>query len=239
MIKQLPIQEIFKELEETFKDIVYITDSNVYKYYSNYFNDNKTIVVKAGEKSKSIETINAIYSELLEMNANRNTIIIGAGGGIITDITGFVASTYMRGVKFGFISTSLLGMVDASIGGKNGINFNGYKNIIGTISQPLFIYWSIDFLDTLPQEEIENGFGEIVKYAIGFDNHLFDLLYSYNIINDKHKLLEVIKICQHIKQDIVYLDEKEHNIRKKLNLGHTIAHAIEKFTNNSISHGNG
>ena len=157
MIKQLPIQEIFKELEETFKDIVYITDSNVYKYYSNYFNDDKTIIVKAGEKSKSIETISAIYSELLEMNANRNTVIIGVGGGIVTDITGFVASTYMRGVKFGFISTSLLGMVDASIGGKNGINFNGYKNIIGTISQPLFIYWSIDFLDTLPQKEIENG----------------------------------------------------------------------------------
>jgi len=240
MIKRESIPDIFKSIESSYSNVLYITDAVVYTFYKDYFPIKKTIVIPAGEQFKDLDVINIILKEMIKKNASRKTFLVGIGGGVVTDMTGLVASLYMRGIKFGFVSTTLLGMVDAAIGGKNGVNLDGYKNIIGTFNQPEFIYWHEDFLDTLPKEEMHNGFGEILKYAIGFNKILFDVLYLDDedyIISNKALIKRIIEICQRIKQDIVYIDEKESGPRKKLNLGHTIAHAIEKETSNRIAHG--
>lgn len=221
---------IISDIENKYgKDIIYITDDNVYKYYFNNFKE-RIIVFKHGEDYKTLETVNNIYSKLLEFNANKGTVIVGVGGGIVSDVTGYVASTFMRGVKFGFISTTLLGMVDASIGGKNGVNFNNYKNLIGNIKEPNFIYISPYFLKTLPQREVHAAFGEILKYAIGFDKDLFEHLEKDDISYE-----DIIYICSNIKVNVVSKDLYENSgERKKLNLGHTIAHAVEKYTHKYV-----
>ena len=234
----MSIEQIFTYIKSKYKDLVFITDNNVYKIYHDYFNDN-VIVFNAGEDNKNLDTVNFIYEKLMEFSVSKNTMIIGVGGGIVTDITGYVASTYLRGLKFGFVSTTLLGMVDASIGGKNGVNYKNYKNIIGTINQPEFVYWSVDFLNSLPEKELHAGFGEILKYAIGFDKELFTILYnsSYEeIVKDDNLLIYIIEKCIDIKNKIVSDDLKENGVRRKLNLGHTLAHAIEKYTH-KIIHG--
>lgn len=231
----------FRDVENLFKEIngikgaIYITDKNVYHFYKQYFDDDNTILIKSGESSKSLSVVSDVCDILLSKGANRNTFIVGIGGGVITDLTGFIASIFMRGVKFGFVSTTLLGMVDASIGGKNGVNLGGYKNIIGNINKPEFIYWSDAFLKTLPREELYNGMGEVAKYAVGFDQSLFKILYDLDI--DNSNLSNMIAMCQYTKVDIVNKDLRETGIRKLLNLGHTIAHAIEKGTGFSIKHG--
>jgi len=235
----MTIENLFLDIKEEYGDIVFITDDNIYKLYNYLFKDNKIIVIPPGEDNKDLNTVISIYDQLIEYEVSKNTMIVGVGGGIVTDITGFVATTYLRGVRFGFVSTTLLGIVDASIGGKNGVNFYNYKNIIGTIKKPEFIYWNIDFLKTLPERELHAGFGEILKYAIGFDKELFDILlkFSYNeLINDKEAFYSVINRCIEIKKKIITQDLQEKNIRRKLNLGHTIAHAIEKHTH-EIVHG--
>lgn len=242
MIKNLSIPEIFENVEAySGKDTVYITDANIYNHYKQYFDGKKYIIIYPGETTKNFDTIRYIVDQLLIVHhASRKTFLVGVGGGVVTDITGLVASLYMRGLDFGFVSTSLLGMVDASIGGKNGVDYCGYKNIIGTFNQPEYIYWSVDFLDTLPEEEIHNGFGEILKYAIGFDKMLFMNLNNWTydqLKNDKNGMESIIRNCQFIKKQIVISDERESGIRKTLNLGHTVAHAIEKKSSNKIPHG--
>lgn len=237
----MTIQGIFKNADLIAgKDAVYITDTNVYSFYKDCFNEKRTIVIEAGEKSKDWSTISYIVDQLLINNASRKTFLVGVGGGVVTDITGFVASIYMRGIDFGFISTSLLGMVDASIGGKNGIDFGGYKNMIGTFRMPAFVYYSVDFLDTLPKEEMRNGFGEILKYGIGFSKTLFMKLYNTSfdeLIQDKLALAACISQCVSIKEKIVKFDMLEESQRKHLNLGHTFAHAIERYTDYKMPHG--
>lgn len=233
------IQGIFDTINNDYSDLVFITDTNVYDLYKSYFQNSRVIVFHSSEEEKNLDTVNFIYNELLNYQVSRNTVLVGVGGGIVTDIVGFVASTYLRGVKFGFVPTTLLCMVDASIGGKNGVNYNNYKNIIGTINEPEFIYYSVDFLDTLPERELHSAFGEILKYAIGFDKKLFEVLnkYTYQELIQNDKVLdEVIDNCIKIKKEIVSKDLKESGERKKLNLGHTIGHAIEKYTHD-IVHG--
>lgn len=219
----------FNAIEEVFSSIALnrfiITDDNVYSHYKKYIDDYDHFIIQNGEDYKTQDTVNMIYSYLLSRGYNRNSFIVGIGGGIVTDITGYVASTYMRGVKFGFIPTTLLAMVDASIGGKNGVNFNNYKNIIGCFNHPDFIYICTDFLNTLPKREYNAGIGEILKYAVGFSASLCD-----DLNNDTIDIDSIISKCILIKTDIVYQDDHESGIRKKLNLGHTIAHAIEKYT---------
>ena len=233
------IQEIFDKINNDYSDLVFITDTNVYNIYKSFFTNSKVIVFHSSESEKTLSTVDFIYRELLNYQVSRNTVLVGVGGGIVSDIVGFVASTYLRGLRFGFVPTTLLGMVDASIGGKNGVNYDGYKNIIGTINEPEFIYWSIDFLNSLPERELHSAFGEILKYAIGFDKDLFDLLNKYTykeIVKDDNALSEVIIKCINIKNGIVSKDLKEIGERKRLNLGHTIGHAIEKYTHD-IVHG--
>jgi 3-dehydroquinate synthase len=169
---------------------------------------------------------------LLELEATRKTLLVGVGGGVITDIVGFLASVYMRGVPFGFVPTTLLSMVDAAVGGKNGVNVGMNKNILGTITQPKFILYDTRFLDTLPDDEWSNGFAEIIKYGCIFDADLYAEL-SKNSISyyreDNAALEALIERCVGLKNKAVIADERENGERKLMNFGHTAAHAIENL----------
>ncbi len=160
-------------------------------------------------------------------------MLIGIGGGVVCDIAGFVASTYMRGTRFGFVPTTLLAQVDASIGGKNGVNFAGYKNIIGTIRQPEFCLFDFELLKTLPEEELKSGLAEIVKHAAIGDNTLFSYLEEHHtdVLGLKKTAIEkVVYDSLLVKAGIVSRDESEKGERMKLNFGHTLGHAIESTT---------
>jgi 3-dehydroquinate synthase len=189
--------------------------------------------------SKDLHTIEQLSKQLLGLEATRETLLVGVGGGVITDITGFLAAIYMRGVAFGFVPTTLLGMADAAIGGKNGVNMGMNKNILGTIRQPEFILFDSRFLDTLADDEWSNGFAEIIKYACIFDAELFDELCKNNISyyrdQDNEALDKLIARCVEWKNKTVIADETETGDRKLLNFGHTAAHAIENLYD--LSHG--
>lgn len=219
--------------------IIIITDARVHSSNMAFINTYDHIVIGQGESTKTFVKIEEIYRQLLDMNADRKTFLIGMGGGIVTDITGFVASTYMRGVRFGFIPTTLLSQVDASIGGKNGVNLDGYKNIIGTFNQPEFVLCDPELLSTLSDKELRGGLAEVIKAGIIGDPELFSMIESNpfeKIKSDKNLLREIILRAIKVKTEIVERDEREHGERRKLNLGHTFGHAIEKSTLN-FSHG--
>jgi len=211
--------------------VVVITDSTIRKYHEDKFPKAEIIEITAGESSKTFDSIRILYEKFLELEVDRSSLIIGIGGGIICDIAGFVATTYMRGIHLGFIPTTLLAQVDASIGGKNGINLKGYKNLIGTVRQPEFVICDVDFLKTLPKEEITYGLAEVIKQAAIGDANLFDFIESHvdEILSLDKKIMErLIHDSMAVKLSIVELDEKETGERMKLNFGHTIGHAIEK-----------
>lgn len=211
--------------------VVVVTDTNVYDYYHEVIDRYEKIVIGLGEENKTLATLSDIYAQLLEMGADRKTYILGFGGGIVTDIAGFAASTYMRGLRFGFVATTLLAQVDASVGGKNGVNFEGYKNMVGTFNQPDFVLCDISLLKTLPKREFRAGMAEIIKSGLILDKGLFELFEKYNFedfcTNDS-LLFEAVTRAVKVKKHIVDIDEKETGDRKKLNLGHTFAHAVEK-----------
>lgn len=200
--------------------------------------DYPTYFVHAQEKNKSITTITNIYGWLLEQDADRSTFIVGMGGGITCDIAGFVASTFMRGLRFGLVPTTLLSQVDASVGGKNGLNFEGYKNIIGTFNQPDWVLCDISILKTLPIEELRSGMAEVIKHAIILDSDKFAMIEKHKDIlssfNDE-VMQYLVKRSVEIKAEIVSADELETGLRRKLNLGHTWGHAVETTT--GIAHG--
>lgn len=226
-----------QELTER-KNSIFITDQNVFRLYKPLFNQKKVIVIAAGEENKTQSTVNEIIRQLLAFEADRNSMLIGVGGGVITDITGFVASIYMRGVSFAFLPTSLLAMVDASIGGKNGIDVGVYKNMVGTIRQPSFIFFDPEFLMTLPESEWINGFAEIIKHAAIKDADMFHQLEKNDLAYyQKHTncLSELIRRNALLKTSVVQNDEFEKGERKLLNFGHTLGHAIENLY--SIPHG--
>jgi 3-dehydroquinate synthase len=170
---------------------------------------------------------------LLAIEADRSVFIVGIGGGIVCDIAGFVASTYLRGVRFGFVSSTLLAQVDASVGGKNGVNFHGYKNMIGNFNQPEFVICDMKLLKTLPKREVLCGFGEIAKHAFIGDAVMCDYLeenYEKALALDEEIISRLVYDSVVIKSTIVNRDEREKGERKKLNFGHTFGHAIEKTT---------
>lgn len=217
---------------------IILTDDNIYKYHKSFLNFGNIITLPAGEESKSLKTIEYLAEQLITKKTDRSSLIIGIGGGVITDITGYISAIYMRGVSFGFAPTSLLGMVDAAIGGKNGINLGLHKNILGTFSQPEFICFNSSYLHTLPDEEWSNGFAEIIKYACLLNNNLLTDLSDRDINyykNDPVALQSLIHQCAIWKESIVQKDEKETGVRKLLNFGHTCGHAIETLYN--LPHG--
>ncbi|CAL4324304.1 3-dehydroquinate synthase [Buchnera aphidicola] len=192
------------------------------------------IVISDGEIYKKIEQVDYIIKELLKKNCSRNDVLVAFGGGVIGDITGFVASIYQRGISFIQIPTTLLAQVDASIGGKTGVNHALGKNMIGTFWQPKVVIIDLFFLSTLSKRELLSGFSEVIKYAISFDKKFFIWLEKtfFRLINlEKKSLLYCVKKCCKIKAKIVSLDEKEKNLRALLNFGHTYGHAIESCTN--------
>src|SRR4030042_1583743 len=219
-------------------DLITITDQNVYRHYHHLMPTDKVIRIGTGEKIKNLDTVAYILKELIRMEADRSVFILGIGGGIVCDITGFAASIYLRGVRFGFVSTTLLSQVDASIGGKNGVNFEGYKNMIGVFNQPDFIICDPVLLKTLPEKEIRNGCAEIIKHAVIADNALFDYLEAHHqgiLRLEKDVVEKTVYESVMIKSGVVNLDEIEKGERRRLNFGHTLGHAIEKVT--GWSHG--
>jgi len=220
------------------KQIIVITDACILKYYGEFFRNRSVIEIGMGEKNKSLDTVADIYGRLLELSADRSCFILAVGGGVVCDIAGFVASTYMRGVSFGFVSTTLLSQVDASIGGKNGVNFGGYKNMVGVFSQPQFVLCDTSMLQTLTERDFISGFSEIVKAAAISSYELFEYLeqnVEKALARDneiiRHLVIESVKI----KASVVETDEREQGKRRILNFGHTYGHAIEAIT--GVTHG--
>lgn len=217
---------------------VILTDDNVFRSHQRKFKGWNTIVIQAGEAFKVQDTVNSVIDQLITMGADRKTFLIGIGGGVVTDIAGFVAAIYMRGISFGFLPTSILAMVDASIGGKNGIDVGLYKNIVGAIRQPEFLLYDFSLLKSLPEEEWVNGFAEIIKHAAIRDAALFRELEKNKLSvykKDKAALAKLIRRNVVIKSDVVQKDEFEHGDRRMLNFGHTLGHAIENLY--QLSHG--
>jgi 3-dehydroquinate synthase len=231
-----PLQNLRNHLEHS-RTIV-ITDRRVNRLYHDLFSDYEVIEIGCGEGIKTLRTVEGICRKLVDMEADRTTFIVGIGGGIVCDIAGFAASVYMRGLNFGFAPTTLLAQVDAGIGGKNGVNLAGYKNMIGLFQQPRFVLCDPGVLKTLPAREISCGLAEIVKHAAIGDRELFEFLeHSLRGIDalEEKTMEKIILGSLRVKADIVNRDERENGERKKLNFGHSFAHALEKIS--GIPHG--
>ncbi len=217
---------------------IFITDNNVFDIYHWYFKKKDVIIIGTGEKIKNLNTIQSIYDKLMEFGADRSSFIVGFGGGIVCDIAGFAASTYMRGIPFGFVATTLLAQVDASVGGKNGVNYHDYKNMIGTYNQPEFVICDQQVLHSLSNDELRCGFAEIVKHACISSIDMFELLENNTIEAlslNKDVIRYLVEESVKIKSNIVNQDEREKGERRRLNFGHTLGHAIEK--EHGIKHG--
>jgi 3-dehydroquinate synthase len=228
---------------ENFKKVFILTDVNTKKLCWNLIkNEFKkentfTLTIKAGEKNKNIQTLEQLLSWLLKNNAEKNDILINLGGGVVSDIGAFAASIFKRGIKYANIPTSLLAMVDASIGGKNGIDFNHAKNVVGTFSKPEFIFICPLFLNSLNNRNFNNGLAEMLKHKI-LDGKVSD--FSIKSLSSKNTLFAEIKSAVHFKSATVNKDFEDKGIRNILNFGHTIGHAIESYMlqkNKNILHG--
>ncbi len=220
------------------KNVVIVTDTNVDRIYADRFPGFPKIVLETGEEIKTLATIESIIRQLIDLGIDRHGFLLGIGGGIVCDITGFTASVFMRGIDFGFVSTTLLSQVDASVGGKNGVNFDSYKNIVGNFNQPSFVICDPAMLKTLPEKEIRCGMGEVVKHALIADAGMFDFIeknHQKALALDDEVIGHLVHRSVMIKSEVVNKDEREQGERKKLNFGHTLAHAIEKHSD--LSHG--
>ena len=218
--------------------VVLITDEHVFSGHQKKFKGWNTIILKPGEAYKVQQTVDMIIDQLIEMGADRKTILVGVGGGVITDITGYVAGIFMRGIDVGYVPTSLLAMVDAAIGGKNGIDVGIYKNMVGLIRQPSFLLYDYNFLKTLPIAEWQNGFAEMIKHACIKDAAMFKELQQHRLSDYKKDLSLLKKLVERnvmLKTKVVLADEREQGERKLLNFGHTLGHAIENMY--ELSHG--
>lgn len=236
-------ENILNDLSEiidlkNYSKVIVIADS---KIPENILSDYERIVIPSGEENKNIETVQTIWKELLDRKADRKTLVINLGGGVIGDMGGFAAATYMRGINFLQIPTTLLSAVDASVGGKLGIDFSGIKNIIGSFNQPIGVIIDTKTFDTLPEREFISGFGEIIKHGIIANLNYYKKVTAKPPRNfSSEELIDIIKESVSIKSHIVSGDEKESGKRKLLNFGHTIGHAIESFslvTDTPLLHG--
>lgn len=222
------------------RKILVITDSNVEKIYLKQIKEHissckyncDSFVIDAGEENKNLHTVEDILRYLANNNYQRKDVLLALGGGVIGDIVGLCASLYMRGMGYIQIPTTLLSAIDASIGGKTAVDLPEGKNLVGTFYQPKFVLCDLNILKDLPLDIYNEGLAEVIKYGIIKDSSILKL-----VINSKDNLEEIISKCISIKSEIVSSDEKDNGIRRILNFGHTFAHAIEKCSNYSISHG--
>jgi len=238
-------------LKENYKNkkIAIITDSNLEKLYGDKFNKTlhdkgfitKTIVVKPGEESKSIDTLKEVYSELVEFKLGRADLIITFGGGVVGDLGGFAASTYLRGVPYIQVPTSLLAQVDSSVGGKVAVDLPHGKNLVGSFYHPKAVFIDPEFLKTLSKRFLHDGIAEVIKYGCIKDKSIINELMNY--INEEELLDNIDSLifkCCSIKKTVVELDEKDFGERMLLNFGHTLGHVIEKYFNyTEYTHGEG
>lgn len=218
---------------------VFLTDETVNRCHGRLFAGERPLLIGQGEGAKTLGTLAGVYRTLIERGADRTSLLVGAGGGIVTDVAGFAAATYMRGISFGFVPTTLLAQVDASAGGKNGVNVDGYKNMAGTFAQPEFVVVDVELLSTLPDREFRAGLAEVLKAGIIADPELFALAEANEFLTlrrDRRLTEEIVRRALRVKTDIVARDEREAGDRRLLNLGHTMAHAIEKCTH-AMNHG--
>jgi 3-dehydroquinate synthase len=208
-------------------------------YHCDYLHEAQLLEVESGEQSKNLNVCVDLWKSLTESEADRKAVLINLGGGTISDLGGFVASLYKRGIDFVNVPTTLLAMADASVGGKTGIDFEGLKNHIGTITQPAAVFVNPKFLDTLPQREVLAGLAEIIKAGLIADKKLFASVTRLKALS-RQKADQIISASVQIKNKIVSKDPLEKNIRKALNFGHTIGHALESFalsTQQPLLHG--
>jgi 3-dehydroquinate synthase len=217
---------------------VIVTDPTVRGLHGRRFPPWSVIEIGVGERAKTLETVKSVYDGFLREGLDRGSMIVAIGGGIVCDVAGFAASTFLRGLPFGFVPTTLLAQVDASVGGKNGVNLYGYKNLVGTFAQPSFVLCDPDLLKTLPEEEVRNGFAEVVKQAAIGDPALFSFLEKTReeaLALDPAAIDRIVNDCLKVKTAIVSRDELETGERRKLNFGHTLGHALEKV--HGLRHG--
>ena len=220
------------------KGIVIITDDNVRMLYGAKFPDVPVLSLKPGEGSKKLEVIDHLAGQLLEAGIDRSGFVLAVGGGVVCDVAGFLAAVYMRGIRCGYISTSLLSQVDASTGGKNGVNLGTIKNMLGTIRQPEFVICDPEMLVTLSEDEYLSGLAELIKTAVIGDKELFELIeksFDEILSRDPDLLAGLVANSVRFKGSVVSEDEKETGLRRILNFGHTYGHAIELQKN--LKHG--
>ena len=216
--------------EHSFSKIGFLVDSNsadhCLKQIEQKFSfDFHVITISDGEENKNLSTCEKVWQELINLKFDRNSLLINVGGGVVCDLGGFVASTYMRGIDFINVPTTLLSQVDASVGGKLGVDFNNLKNIIGTFKEPSCVIIDTNFLKTLSEKELKSGFAEVIKHCLIRDKKMFDKISKF--IWSENNWDEIIKHSISIKSEVVNKDLKESGLRKILNFGHTIGHAIE------------
>ena len=210
-----------------FSKVVILTDENlVNNNWLHKLPNFDSIVIKPGESNKNFNAVADIWKQMNDLSMDRKSLLINFGGGVICDLGGFCASTYMRGIEFLQIPTTLLSQVDASVGGKTGFDFNGVKNIIGTFSSPSAVVIDSNTLKTLPKREYISGFAEVIKYGIIHDREFFEYLKNSSKTDNEY----IIEKCCNIKADIVSNDFKENGLRKILNFGHTVGHSIETLS---------
>ena len=251
----IQIKESYKDLVTVVRDLgitdqklCVVSDSNVMSLYGESVATMlqkegfqcMTYTFPAGEANKTIASAEKLYEFLIEQRFSRSDVLLAVGGGVTGDLTGFVAATYLRGIRYIGIPTSLLSMVDSSIGGKTGVDFKAYKNMVGAFHQPSAVYINVNSLKTLPEREFSAGMGEVVKHAFILDSEFYQFLKAqkYGIIcKDAEILRSMIQQSLAIKKDVVEQDPKEKGVRALLNFGHTIGHAVEKLSNFTLLHG--
>ena len=239
------LEESFNKVNQ-YKRIIIITDENVenlclpvFRQKLPMLNIDGIITIKSGEENKSLDQLTFIWKELTRLNADRDDLIVNLGGGVVTDIGGMAAATFKRGLQFINYPTTLLGMVDAAIGGKTGIDFEGFKNQVGLFANPKHVIIDPIFLNTLEDKQWQSGFAEVLKYGLIMDRELWQKLDGNNFNEVADWNMVIIKAARD-KIDIVRFDTLEKGIRKNLNFGHTIGHALESFylkSDSPVTHG--
>lgn len=252
---QIIIEPDYKRLSAEFVKLGYenrriciVCDSNVAPHYAQQVTEELTKIspaihvftFPAGECSKNLHTVQKLYTFLIEHKFDRKDVLVALGGGVTGDLTGYAAATYLRGIGFVQLPTSVLAMVDSSIGGKTGVDFEAYKNMVGAFYQPKLVYMNLSVIDTLPLKEYYAGFGEILKHGLikDLDYYVWILEHMAELYTHESDILEevIYRSCL-IKRDVVEKDPKEKGERALLNFGHTIGHAIEKLKNFELLHG--
>jgi len=235
------LHDLFKDYFDKYTRIALITNDTVFDLYKRFISNIEVrfpqvfhIIIRDGEEYKNITTLNEVYQKLISEDLGRDGLIIAFGGGVIGDLAGFASATYMRGIDVIQVPTTLLAMVDSSIGGKTAINISKGKNIVGAFHQPKAVLSDLIFLDTLPIRQFNSGLMEVIKYGLILDSSFYNYVIKNkeNVKNqDRDTIANLIYRCCKLKAEVITKDEKETGIRSILNFGHTVGHALESYTN--------